>query len=142
MSSATGLSASMAEYVSIHYPELSDLVDAVGSEPFLAKDIPVHLSGNFPVWRTRSVIKRAGRDPAVERDCDGSCNRANERWQWKVHPRVLERVKSMDPTYEGEPLTPCDCRVPKWKNLRDGPFECKLCGEEFEREEFITGGRE
>lgn len=60
--------------------------------------------------------------------------RRSDTWTWRVNPTTQDVLERLDHEPSG-PTTPC-CGYDGFKNLRDGEFECVICGDEFPRDEF------
>lgn len=112
----------LAQYVSSHWARLGDLKD-FADETFQHKDLPETIQERFDKLVEVGVLQHVERDPYTE------------HWTWRVNKRVLAYLDRYESSPNG-PLTPC-CLYNGFENLRDGGFECKVCGSEFERDEFV-----
>jgi hypothetical protein len=89
-------------------------------ETFLKRDLPPETQELFDRLRENDVITRQGKDPDAN------------VYRWRLDARVAAAADRFDdPPAPGTRVTPC-CHYKGFANLRDGGFECGLCGEEFD----------
>lgn len=113
----------LAQYVAAHWARLKPLKQFAGEE-FEYRDLPEHLRDRFDKLVTTRVLEHGTKDVN------------NHQWSWQVNPKVLAYLDRYIDDVPSGPLTPCHL-YHGFTNLRDGGFKCAVCGEEFEREEFV-----
>lgn len=117
-----GGSSSLVQYVGANYTRLEPLLEFDHDEEFSHYDLPEHLRAEFAKLRENRIIVHGTKLP-------------NKHWTWRINPTARGCLERLDHDPSG-PLTPC-CGYDGFKNLREGGFECVICGDEFDRDEFV-----
>jgi hypothetical protein len=89
-------------------------------ETFLQRDLPPETREMFDRFRENELFEQ------VEYDEDAEAHR------WRLRPAVHDAIQRFSsPRQAGGRVSPC-CHFEGFANLRDGGFECGLCGDEFD----------
>jgi len=114
------------QFVATHARQLKPLPEP--PETFLKRDLPERTQALFDRLTANDYLDRVGTDEA------------GEVYRWRVPRPLYDAIQRFaDSPSPGQRVSPC-CRYRGFSNLRDGGFECGLCGGEFDDFHIVEEG--